>query len=246
MDLRGKVALITGTKRIGRALAIELAKCGADTALTWRTSREEAEGAAREIEKIGRRAFTLRLDLEDESQITPAVALASSTLGRLDILLNVASMYRKAPASAADAADWDANMNTNARGAFLCARAAVPHMRRLGGGRIINFADWLPLSGRPRYDGYTTYYISKAASVAMTQALALDLAKDGILVNAIAPGPILPHEGITDSENAEVIRNTPLGRWGGEEAIVQAVMALLSCDFVTGEVLRVDGGRHLR
>jgi NAD(P)-dependent dehydrogenase (short-subunit alcohol dehydrogenase family) len=137
-------------------------------------------------------------------------------------------------------------MSANARGAFLCARAAAPHMRRRGGGRILNFADWLPASGRPRYVGYPAYYASKAAAVALTESLALELAADGILVNAIAPGPILPHEGITPEENAEVVKNTPLGRWGGEEAIVQAVLALLSCDFVTGEVLRVDGGRHLR
>jgi len=158
----------------------------------------------------------------------------------------VASIYRKAPPDLSIAADWDENMGANARGAFLCAIAAAPHMRRRGGGRIINFADWLPVTHRPRYAGYPAYYVSKAAVVAATDALALDLAKDGIVVNAIAPGPILPHERTTPAENAEVLKNTPLGRWGGEESVVQAVLALLSCDFITGEVIRVDGGRHLR
>jgi NAD(P)-dependent dehydrogenase (short-subunit alcohol dehydrogenase family) len=186
------------------------------------------------------------MDLANPAEIEWVVAEAAQSLGGIDVLLNVASIYHERPLGEADARDWDDNMNANARGAFLSARAAIPHMRRRGGGRIINFADWLPASRRPRYHGYASYYASKAAVVALTEALALELAADGILVNAIAPGPIVPPPGLSDAENAEVVRNTPLGRWGGEEAIVQAVLALLSCDFVTGEVLRVDGGRHLR
>jgi NAD(P)-dependent dehydrogenase (short-subunit alcohol dehydrogenase family) len=246
MDLEGKIALVNGTKRLGAAIAVGLARAGADVAVTYRASREPADEAARKIELLGRRSLSLELDVSSPEQIEKVIGRAASTLGGLDILVNVASIYRKAPPAISLSADWDENMGANARGAFLCARAAVPHMRRRGGGRIINFADWLPVSGRPRYSGYPSYYVSKAAAVAMTEALALELAKDRILVNAIAPGPILPHEGITPEENAEVLRNTPLGRWGGEEAIVQAVLALVSCDFVTGEVIRVDGGRHLR
>jgi len=246
MDLDGKVAFVNGTKRIGAAIAIGLARAGADVAVTYRASRGEADAAAREIERLGRRSLSLRLDISSPGQVEEAIGRAASTLGGLDVLINVASIYRKAPLDLSDSADWDENMGANAKGAFLCAKAALPHMRARGGGRIINFADWLPVSRRPRYTGYPAYYVSKAAAVAVTEALALDLAKDGILVNAIAPGPILPHEGITPEENAEVLKNTPLGRWGGEEAIVQAVLALLSCDFITGEVIRVDGGRHLR
>ncbi|HZE87927.1 MAG TPA: SDR family oxidoreductase, partial [Verrucomicrobiae bacterium] len=202
--------------------------------------------AAKEVEGLGRRSLSLEMDLGASESIVRAVGAAVSAFGRLDVLVNVASIYRKTPAGADPSRDWDENMSANARGAYLCALAAAPHMKRQGGGRIVNFADWLPQSRRPRYPGYPAYYVSKAAVVAMTESLALELAKDGILVNAIAPGPILPHEGITPEEDAEVCRNTPLGRWGGEESIVQAVLAILSCDFVTGEVLRVDGGRHLR
>ncbi len=238
--------MVTGTRRLGRAVAAALARDGADVALTWRTARGEAEEAAAEVRASGRRALVLELDLGDADRIDQAVARIVAELGGVDILVNVASIYEKVPVDRIGAGDWDRNMTANARGAFLCARAVIPIMKRRGGGRIINFADWLPASRRPRYPGYAAYYASKAAIIAMTEALALETARDGIRVNAIAPGPILPHHGITTAENDEVLRNTPMGRWGGEEAIVQAVRALLMCEFVTGETLRVDGGRHLR
>ena len=246
LNLEGQVALINGTRRIGGAVAVALAEDGADVALTWNTSREAAESAAGAVRQAGRRALPMQLDLGSERAVDAAVRRVVEELGGLDILVNVASIYERVPLDRSGAADWDRNMEANARGAYLCARAAVPAMRRRGGGSIINFSDWLPVSRRPRYPGYPAYYASKAAAVAMTEALALEVARDGIRVNAIAPGPILPHKGITKDENAEVLRNTPMGRWGGEEAIVQAVRALLMCTFVTGEVLRVDGGRHLR
>ena len=118
-------------------------------------------------------------------------------------------------------------------------------MRRLRGGRIINFSDWTARSGRPRYTGYLPYYVAKAGVVALTEALALELASDQILVNAIAPGPIVAPEGASDEEFAAVERATPLGRWGGEAEIAKAVLALVDTDFITGETIRVDGGRHL-
>jgi NAD(P)-dependent dehydrogenase (short-subunit alcohol dehydrogenase family) len=142
--------------------------------------------------------------------------------------------------------DWDASLEVDLRAAFLCARAAAPHMRRLRGGRIINFADWTPRSGRPRYTGLLPYYVAKAGVVALTEGLALELASDQILVNAIAPGPIVAPEGASDEEFAAVERATPLGHWGGEAEIAKVVLALIDSDFVTGETIRVDGGRHLR
>jgi 3-oxoacyl-[acyl-carrier protein] reductase len=132
------------------------------------------------------------------------------------------------------------------RAAFLCSRAAIPHMRRRGGGRIVNFSDWIARSGRPRYRGFLPYYVAKAGVMALTEALALELAEDNILVNAIAPGPILAPPETTDDEFQAVERATPLGRWGGESEIAKVVVALLDSDFVTGETIRVDGGRHLK
>jgi len=137
-------------------------------------------------------------------------------------------------------------MNVDVRASWLCARAAVPHMRRLRGGRIVNVSDWVARSGRPRYPGYLPYYVAKGAVIALTEALALELAADQILVNAVAPGPIIAPEGTSDAEFAAVERATPLGRWGGENEIAKAVLSLIDSDFITGETIRVDGGRHLR
>jgi NAD(P)-dependent dehydrogenase (short-subunit alcohol dehydrogenase family) len=119
-------------------------------------------------------------------------------------------------------------------------------MRRAGAGRIVNFADWIAASGRPRYTGYLPYYVAKRAVIGLTEALALELAADAILVNAIAPGPILAPEATTAEESAAVEAATPLGRWGGEQEIVKAVAFLIDSDFVTGETIRVDGGRHVK
>jgi len=140
---------------------------------------------------------------------------------------------------------WAADLDVNLRSAFLCAHAAIPHMRKAGGGRIVNFADWLARSGRPHYKGFTSYYVAKAGVVALTEALALEVARDHILVNAIAPGPIVPPPDMTADEVAEVAKATPLGRWGGEMEIARAVLFLCETEFVTGETIRVDGGRHL-
>ena len=137
-------------------------------------------------------------------------------------------------------------LSVDLRGSFLCARAAVPLMRRSGGGRIVNFADWVAASGRPRYQGFVAYYVAKAGVKALTEALALELAADGILVNAVAPGPILAPPDTSDAEFQAVERATPLGRWGGPEEIAKTVMTLIDTDFITGETIRVDGGRHIR
>ncbi|HSF99840.1 MAG TPA: SDR family oxidoreductase, partial [Vicinamibacterales bacterium] len=131
------------------------------------------------------------------------------------------------------------------RGTFACARAAVPLMRKVGGGRIVNFTDWVAASGRPRYKGYVAYFVAKAGVKALTEVLALELAADDILVNAIAPGPILAPPDISAEERRAVEQVTPLGRWGGPQEIVKATLALIETDFITGETIRVDGGRHL-
>src|SRR5439155_19738430 len=114
------------------------------------------------------------------------------------------------------------------------------------GGRIVNFTDWVARSGRPRYVGYLPYYVAKAGVIALTEALALELAADNILVNAIAPGPIVAPPGTTEEESRAVQDATPLGRWGGELEIAKAVLAIVESDFDTGDTIRVDGGRHLK
>ncbi|HYJ08423.1 MAG TPA: SDR family oxidoreductase, partial [Polyangiaceae bacterium] len=233
-------------KRIGAVVATELARRGADVALVYRESRTEAEETAAAIRALGRRAVALKADLASPDEPERVVDEAVGHLGRLDVLVNMASVYRKLLLDELEVADWDAQMAVDLRAAWLCARAAVPHMRRVRGGRIVNFSDWVARSGRPRYVGYLSYYVAKAGIVALTEGLALELAPDQILVNAVAPGPIVAPEGTSDEEFAQVERATPLGRWGGEMEIAKAVLALVDTDFMTGETIRVDGGRHLK
>ena len=242
MEPKGKVALLTGGARIGQVVAHSLAARGCDLALVYRASRDAAEASAKAAISVGVRAITIQADAIDEDQITAAVEETHRTLGRIDILVNMASVYVSTPDP--NQADWSHIIDANARSVFLFATSAAPIMKHSGGARIINFADWLPASSRPHYRGFVPYYASKAAVVALTESLALELAPE-ILVNAIAPGPILAPPDLTPEENMEVIKATPLGRWGGAAEIAKTVLFLIDSDFITGECIRVDGGRHL-
>ena len=246
MDLHDRVALITGGRRIGAAIAIDLARREMDVALSYNRSRREAEEAADAIRAVGRRVVVIQADLSQAMNCQRLVNDAVTALGRLDVLINMASVYSSVVFEKIDEAAWDSVIDVDLKGAFLCARAALGPLRAAGGGRIINFTDWVAASGRPRYKGYVPYYVAKRGIIGLTEALALELASDQILVNAIAPGPILAPPGTTTEEQTAVEASTPLGRWGGEQEIVKAVAFLLESDFVTGDTIRVDGGRHVR
>jgi NAD(P)-dependent dehydrogenase (short-subunit alcohol dehydrogenase family) len=246
MTLDGRAVLVTGGKRIGAEVARHLATLGADVAVAFNRSRSEADDTVRAVEQIGRKAVGLQADLSNAEACSSLVDRAAESLGRLDVLVNMASVYVPKPYDDLTLQDWESALNVDLRATHLCSQAAVPHMRRLGGGRIVNFTDWVAASGRPRYTGYVPYYTAKAAVVGLTQILALELATDQILVNAVAPGPILAPPGTTDEELRAVERATPLGRWGGAGAIARCVQFLIETDFVTGEVVRVDGGRHVK
>jgi len=246
MQLQGKVVLITGSKRIGAVVATELARLGTDIALTCHTSVQETTSTADNIQGLGQRALVIQADLSQAADCTRAVEDTVEKLGRLDVLINMASIYRSKPFDELTEEDWNTQLTVDLRAAFLCAHAAVPHLRRAGGGRIINFSDWIARSGRPRYLGYLPYYVAKAGIIALTEALALELASDQILVNAVAPGPIVAPDGTSEEEYRQVEQITPLGRWGGEIEVAKTIVALLQNDYVTGETIRVDGGRHLK
>ena len=231
---------------MGLAVASAFAAGGADVALAYNRSRVDAEQAAVAVEAVGRRAIVSQADLSRPDDCAQMVNDAAARLGRLDILVNMASVYARTAYDDLTEEDWDRGLAVDLKAAFLCARAAVPHMRAQGGGRIVNFADWVAASGRPRYPGFLPYYVAKRAVIALTEALALELAPDQILVNAVAPGPILPPHGLDETAVTVVEQATPLGRWGGDQAIVTAILALVETDFMTGETIRVDGGRHLR
>jgi NAD(P)-dependent dehydrogenase (short-subunit alcohol dehydrogenase family) len=246
MEITGRGVVITGGKRIGADVALALASRGADVALVFNRSRDEADAAAAAIVALGRRASVLHADLADPASCRRVIDDAASSLGRLDVLVNMASVYESRPLDDLKVEDWNQSLEIDLRAAHLCTHAAIPHMRHQRGGRVINFTDWIAASGRPRYTGYVPYYVAKAGVVGLTEALALELAPDQILVNAVAPGPILAPPGTSDEERLAVERATPLGRWGGPAEISKAVVFLIETDFVTGETIRVDGGRHLK
>ena len=231
---------------MGDAVADTLAALGADVALVYRASPDAAARAAERVRARGRRAVTRRADLADPLECRAVVNEAAAAFGRLDVLIHMASTYREVPFDGLDASEWDQQMAVDLRAACLMSLAAVPHMRAQGGGRIVLFSDWIAASGRPRYPGYLPYYVAKAGVKALAEALALELAPDRILVNAVAPGPMVPPAGTSPQTHAAVERATPLGRWGGAAEIARTVAFLCDSDFVTGETIRVDGGRHVQ
>jgi NAD(P)-dependent dehydrogenase (short-subunit alcohol dehydrogenase family) len=245
MELRDRVVLLTGGKRIGSIVALELARRGANLALSYNQSRAEAETTAEAVRAAGRRAVVWQADVSRAADCEALVAAAVAEFGRLDVLVNMASVYRSIPFDRMTGEDLQASLDVDLKSAFLCARAAVPYMKAVGGGRIVNFSDWLAVSQRPRYKGYLGYYVAKKAVMGLTEALALELAEDQILVNAVAPGPILAPPDLPEDDVEAVEKATPLGRWGGGAEIAKAVVALIETDFITGEILRVDGGRHV-
>ena len=245
MEIKGRVACITGTKRIGGKVGFELAKKGAKVALIYNRSKQEAETVAKEIRAIGADAVTIQADLAQVIQVKLMVSQVIKVWGGIDFLINLASIYNSSPLMEITEREWDNNININLRSAFFCAQAVAPAMRLRGGGRIINFTDWTAASNRPRYRGYIPYYVSKMGIIGLTESLALEMASENILVNAIAPGPIIPPPDLSKKNIKKVKENTPLGRWGGAQEIVKLVLNLVESDFITGECIRVDGGRHI-
>ena len=246
MNLADKIVLITGGRRMGPVVAESLARRGADVALSYARSRTEAEEAAGRVREAGRQAVVIQADLSRPEASQALIDQVVAALGGLDVLVNMASTYVQKPFDELSVKDWDAALSIDLRATFLCSHAAARAMRSRGGGRIINFSDWTAKSGRPRYRGFLPYYVAKAAVMALTESLALELADAHILVNAIAPGPILAPPETTPEERRAVEEATPLGRWGGEGEIAKAIFALIESDFITGETIRVDGGRHIR
>lgn len=229
---------------MGGAIAEAAARRGAQIAITFNRSRENAEAIVGRLGAAGTAAAAFAVDVADADAITRLVADVRDRLGRIDVLVNMASLYERTPLATVDPSVWKRNLDIELRAAFLLALQAAPELRRHGSGRIVNFADWLAASGRPRYSGYLPYYVAKSGIIGLTQGLALELAPE-ILVNAIAPGPILKPADLPAAEDEQVLRETPLRRWGGVREVVKTVLFLIETDFITGECIRVDGGRHL-
>ena len=246
MDLREKVAVITGGRRIGASVAVELARRGMHVSLSYRMSSDAALAAVKEVERCGQSALITQADLSDPAACEGLIEATVKKLGGLHVVINMASTYMPTRFDELTESHLAEALQVDLNGAYACSLAAVPHKRPAGGGQIVNFSDWTAASGRPRYEGFLPYYVAKTAVIGLTEAMALELASDSILVNAIAPGPIRPPASMDSDEVAAVSQATPLGKWGGDEEIVKVVVSLLESGFVTGQTIRVDGGRHLK
>jgi NAD(P)-dependent dehydrogenase (short-subunit alcohol dehydrogenase family) len=239
--LAGRVALVTGAgKRLGRAVALRLANEGADVAVHYGKSEAEAREVLEEIEKLGRRAGAFSAELTDVAAIQKLMQSVTSRFARLDILVNCAANFLETKFGETNEATWDASMDTNLKAPFFCSQAAAPHLAKSGRGVIINFAD---IGGLLGWTEFLPHSISKAGVIMLTRILAKELGP-AVRVNAIAPGTItMP--GDPPEWQADFVRRAPMKRTGRPEEIADAVMYLVGAEFVTGQVLVVEGGRTL-
>jgi len=245
LRLDGRVALVTGGNRgLGLGIALALAHAGADVALAGRT-RDELDRAAALVRRTGRRAHAIACDVARVDQIRAMVAEAAGALGRLDILVNAAGMNIRRPVDTFTEEDWDRLMSVNLKGAFFASQAAAPLMRQQGGGRIINIGS---LTFERAVPNVALYAISKGGLRQMTHALSLEWAKDGINVNALAPGRFwtaMTDAVFSDPErHASAVSVIPLGRPGIAADLAGAAILLASDAgaYITGQTITIDGG----
>lgn len=241
MNLDGKVALVTGgARRVGGAISRALANAGADVVVNYHNSRPEAEQTVREIEALGRRALAVQADVSRSEDVQRLVAAAMEAFAHIDVLVNSASRFDRAPLAQITPEDWDCVLDTNLKGPFMLSQAAAPALRERGG-CIINIVD---LSAFQAWPSYVHHAVSKAGLLHLTRCLARALAPH-VRVNAIAPGTVLPPDDFDGSDNVAGMDRRVLERAGRPEDVADAVLYLAGAQFVTGEVLVVDGGRRL-
>jgi NAD(P)-dependent dehydrogenase (short-subunit alcohol dehydrogenase family) len=241
LPLHGKSALVTGgARRIGREIALSLAKAGADVAITYRNSRIEADSTTNELAHLGVNAYAVECDVRSESSTRTAIQSVIGRFGKLDILVNNAAVFDSASLDSLTLERWDAVFETNTRGPFLVAREAVAHLRAAHG-RIVNIGS---LGGMHAWAGHAHYCASKAALHMLTLAMAKAFAPD-VAVNCVAPGWI-EMDGQPSEIASRFAEKTPMRRNGTANEVAQAVVFFASgSDFVTGQILAVDGGLGL-
>ena len=242
MELRGRVALVTGGgRRLGRALAEALGRAGASGAVHYNASASGAEEAVAAIRAAGGAAEAFQANLVDADAITPLIESVGARFGGLDVLVNSAAVMERTPIGSVTTEQWDAMFALNLRAPFLLSQAAAPLLAARHGA-IVNMAD---LAAFESWPAYVPHGISKAGIVQMTRALARVLAP-AVRVNAIAPGAVLLPDDWDDSSGEHLEQTTPLRRLGSPADVVGAMLYLLGADYVTGETIIVDGGRHVR
>ncbi len=242
MLLKDSVVLITGAAmRVGRVVALNLARQGAHIAFSYYLPDEPWSQTQREIEACGVQALAVQTEIRDAAQVRRLVSSTVDKFGRLDVLINSASIWLRAPFAQITEDDWDLALDVNLKGPFLCSQAVAPVMLRQGRGVILNITD---LSAFQVWPGYAHHAASKAGLVALTKQLAVELAP-AVRVNAIAPGTVLLPEGASPEKVKWAVDKSVLGRVGAPEDVARLAAFLIENDFITGSVYFVDGGRSL-
>ena len=241
-ELKGKVVLVTGAaRRIGREIALTVARAGADVAITFLTSRRDAQRTVAHLRQLGVRALAVRCDVRSESSVRSVMRKVTAELGEIDVLVNNAGMYETVGFEKISLVQWDNMFATNTRGAFLMSRAALPMLRKRKG-RIVNLGS---LGGLRPWATHAHYCASKAALIMLTQVMAKALAPQ-IAVNCVAPGMIDMAEPSSSNFFRKIAAKTPMKRSGKAEEVARAVLFFATAPhFITGQVMVVDGGLSL-
>ena len=244
MNLEGKTALVTGASRgIGREIALELARQGANVAVNYAGSEAKANEVTEEIKAMGREAFAIQCNVADGESVQAMVKETISRFGSLDILVNNAGITRDNLLMRMKESEWDEVIDTNLKGVFLCTKAVSRQMMKQRSGRIINISSIVGVSGNP---GQANYVAAKSGVIGLTKTSARELAARGITVNAVAPGFISTDmtDELSEEVKTEMLKGIPLSRFGEAKDIARVVSFLASEDssYMTGQTLHVDGG----
>jgi len=244
-ELRGMSCLVTGGSRgIGRAIALELGRQGASVAVGYANNKEAAEEVVAEIAKSGGESFAFRCDVGDPDAITIAVASVVERFGKIDVLVNNAGITRDRSLAKMSTEEWDAVLQTNLSSVFHLTSRVLPHMVAAGSGRIVNISSVIGLHGN---FGQANYAAAKAGIIGFTKSAALELARKGVTVNAIAPGFIETEmiAAMPDQVRASILEKIPMGRFGRPDEIAQVVAFLVTHgDYITGQVIEINGGMY--
>ena len=246
MELKGKVALVTGAAQgIGKAVTLLLARHGADV-IVADINMEKAEETAREVQAMGQQAVAVKLDVTRLQEVEATVETALQKFGKIDILINNAGIARDKLILRMTEEDWDAVLGVNLKGTFNCTKAVIKHMSKQRSGKIVNIASVVGEMGNP---GQANYAASKAGVIGLTKTIAREFAQRGINVNAIAPGYIQTPmtDALPEKAKEELKRMIPMERLGQAEDVAQAVLFLVSeaSSYITGNVLKVNGGIYM-
>jgi NAD(P)-dependent dehydrogenase (short-subunit alcohol dehydrogenase family) len=242
MKIEGKTALITGgAHRVGKAITLALARAGANVVVNYHSSDAAARETVREAEALGVSGLAVQADVANLDQARALVAAAADRFGMVDILVNSASIWQKTPLPMGDFAGWHRVLGVLLDGSIYLADAVAPMMQARGWGAMVNIVD---LSAWKPFASYVAHSVGKAGLLALTRSLALELAPT-VNVNAVAPGPVLPPPDYSPEQIERIASRTLKGRWGSAQDVADAVRFLVEADYITGEVLVVDGGERL-